>query len=508
MVKSRRKRALLSVTDKEGLVELARVLDGHGYELVASGGTAGALRDAGLTVVDVATVTGQPEILGGRVKTLHPAMAAGILAPSPQDLNGTGFDPIDVVVVNLYDFYGAVADNRKQGDLVEAIDIGGPTLLRAAAKNFDRVTVLPDPGVYREFARELDEGRGSTRPAFRRRMAGRVFELTSRYDAAIAGGLFDDTASAAVSGSPRHPLRYGENPHQGAWWSVENGQGLEDLGLSRHGGKELSYNNLLDLIAAQKLASDLPVGGCAILKHTNPCGVGVGTSPHEALARAFACDPVSAFGGIVALRDTVDGDTAGLIAERFLEVVVAPDFDATAREVLAKKKNLRWLSVDAARFAQATSGSQRRWGNLVLSQEEDEGFPELERWQLAVGDAPSEETLRAAELAWRVSKHVKSNAIVLGDANGTLGIGAGQMSRVDSCRLAVRKASDQGHDLKNTVAASDGFFPFADGLELLAEAGVTTVVQPGGSIRDTEVADAATRLGVTLFLTGVRHFRH
>lgn len=502
------KRALLSVTDKTGLDRLAHTLDQHGYQLVASGGTAAHLRDLGHEVVEVADLTGQAEILGGRVKTIHPAIAAAVLAPTPSDLDGTGFDPIDVVVVNLYDFAGALRSDADEAGLVESVDIGGPTLLRAAAKNFGRVSVLSSPDQYDAFIAAMDAHRGEVPLDLRRAWAGEVFVHTSRYDAAIAGGLFDQTPAPAPP-ARRTPLRYGENPHQGAWWSVAGeGEGLAALGLTQHGGKELSYNNLLDTVSALKLALDLPEDACAILKHTNPCGVGRGADGAAAVERALACDPVSAFGGIVAFRRPVDAATAEDLRQRFLEVVLAPDFEPGAREILARKKNLRWLSVDHDRFEARTRGNLRQWGDLQLAQEEDEGFPELARWQLAAGPTPDEATLAACDLAWRVSKHVKSNAIVLADATGTLGIGAGQMSRVDSSALAVRKAADAGLDLDGCAAASDGFFPFADGLERLAESGVRAVVQPGGSIRDEEVVAAADRLGVTLFLTGVRHFRH
>jgi phosphoribosylaminoimidazolecarboxamide formyltransferase/IMP cyclohydrolase len=496
-------RALLSVTDKTGLAALADALGRHGYELIASGGTARALREAGYEVLDVSEVTGQPEILGGRVKTLHPAIAAGVLAPSHADLEGTGFAGIDVVVVNLYDFEGALAGEGDEAELVESVDIGGPTLLRAAAKNFERVTVLSDPSTYTEFVRELDAGGGTPRREFRRRMAAAVFGRTSTYDAAIAGGLFGEESPAARENA----LRYGENPHQTAHWSVTGG-GLEEMGLTLHGGAALSYNNILDLVAVVKLMLDLPANGCAVVKHTNPCGVGVGTTAEAALERALAGDPVSAFGGIVGLRQGVEANSAAVLKKKFLEVLVAPSYTDEAAAILATKKKLRWLSVDLERFAAASRGNERRWGKLRLWQDEDAGFPELEAWRHAAGPAPSQETIDACHLAWRVAKHVKSNAIVIGDEHGTLGIGAGQMSRVDSGHLAVRKARDAGHELRGACAASDGFFPFADGLEALAAAGIKAVIQPGGSIRDEEVVAAADRLGVTLCLTGVRHFRH
>lgn len=494
----RRRRVVLSVTDKRGLVEFARALAARGFELLGSGGTATALRDAGLVVIDISEVTGQPEILGGRVKTLHPAIHAGILAPKVEDLEGTGFAAVDLVVVNLYDLAGTLARTDEEAERVENIDIGGPSLLRAAAKNFARTTVLCDPSQYDAYLEEFDAHDGVPSHAFRRACAGRVFDVCANYDELIAQELF----------GVGHSLRYGENPHQSATWSVRGGGGLEELGLRLNGGKELSYNNLLDVVGTLKLTLDLPSDACAIIKHTNPCGVGRGSDPAQALGRAFAGDPVSAFGGIVAFGMPIDGATAELLAAHFLEVVLAPGYTEGARRILATKKNLRWLDVDLARFGRATRGNVRRWGKLELRQAEDEGFAELEGHRLVAGPAPDDALIRAGELAWRVSKHVKSNAIVLAGPEAVIGIGAGQMSRVDSSRLAIEKAKLAGHEIEGCAAASDGFFPFADGVETLAAAGVRCVLQPGGSIRDDEVAAAAERLGVSLVLTGVRHFRH
>lgn len=358
--------------------------------------------------------------------------------------------------------------------------------------------MLCEPSQYLEYLAAFDAGKGTTPLEFRRACAGRVFALTGAYDGMIARGLFDAA----------HTLRYGENPHQGATWHVEGGGGLEAFGLSLNGGKELSYNNILDVVGALKLSLDLPGDACAIIKHTNPCGVGRGKTTVEAFENALRCDPVSAFGGIVALGREVDEEAAELLAGRFLEVVLAPGYTDGARTILSGKKNLRWLDVDRDVFAAATRGNERRWGRLVLTQDEDEGFPELESWKLAAGPRPSDDQFAAGELAWRVAKHVKSNAIVLANALGTLGIGAGQMSRVDSSRIAIEKAAIAGLELAGCAAASDGFFPFPDGVETLAEAGVKCILQPGGSIRDDEVAAAADRLGVSLLLTGVRHFRH
>jgi len=497
-VSERKRRAILSVTDKSGLVDFGRALRERNFELLASGGTARVLREAGVDVIEIAEVTGQEEILGGRVKTLHPAIHAGILAPKTDDLEGTGFEAVDLVVVNLYDFEGAMERTTDDAERVESIDIGGPSLLRAAAKNFARVTVLCEPTQYQDFLRAFDAGEGEADADFRRTCAGRVFTATAHYDERIARGLFDDG----------HTLRYGENPHQAATWRVDGGGGIEELGLRPNGGKELSYNNILDVVGAMKLSLDLPDDACAIIKHTNPCGVGRGASMVESIENALRCDPVSAFGGIFAFGRTVDEETAELLAGRFLEVVLAPGYTEGARTILSGKKNLRWLDVDRDRFAARTRGNQRRWGRLVLTQDEDEGFPELEAWKLAAGPKPDEQQFAAGELAWRVSKHVKSNAIVLAGARGTLGIGAGQMSRVDSSRIAIEKARLAELDLIGCAAASDGFFPFPDGVETLAEAGVRCILQPGGSIRDDEVAAAAERLGVSLLLTGTRHFRH
>ncbi len=495
---TRSRRALLSLTDKTGLASFGRSLIERGYELLASGGTAAALREAGLAVTEVSEITGQPEILGGRVKTLHPAIHAGILAPDLQSLADTPFRLIDLVVVNLYDFEGALARSESEDEWVENIDIGGPTLLRSAAKNFSRCVVLCGCDQYDAFLSEVDAHSGETTLDFRRACAARVFETTSRYDALISRGLFGGGRS----------LRYGENPHQRATWSVGGAEELEELGLRLNGGKELSYNNLVDVVATLKLSADLPDHACAVIKHTNPCGVGLGDTPLVALEHALACDPVSAFGGIVAFSTPVDEAAAECLAKRFLEVVLAPNYTEGARAILGAKKKLRWLDVDLDRFLQATRGNERVWGRLHLRQDEDEGFPELEAWNLAAGPTPSPEDLAAADLAWRVAKHVKSNAVILAGPHGTIGIGAGQMSRVDSSRLAIDKARRSEASLEGCVAASDGFFPFADGIEALADAGVAVVVQPGGSIRDAEVVEAAQRRSVSLLLTGTRHFRH
>jgi len=499
------RRALLSVTDKTRLAEIGRILHSHGYELIASGGTARHLRENDVPVKGVSELTGYPEIFAGRVKTLHPVIHGGILGPTRESFTETadlGIGPIDLVVVNLYQFGKAVASGADEAQAVEKIDIGGPTLLRAAAKNFSRVTVVSDPAYYDELVAELERGQGDTSLVFRRRMAAATFRLAADYNDAIASWF---------AGSGEIPLRYGENPHQEAALhlpaAAEGDSPLAGIGLEQHGGKELSYNNIVDLVAAVKLVGDFQNPCCGILKHTNPCGFGLGEGV-TGLERALKCDPVSAFGGVFSFNGCVDEATAEVLAKRFLEIIVAPEFTPAALARLTKKKNVRVLTVDMDRFLSGTRNRSRTWGELKLTQGEDEGFPELENWNVVAGDEPDPVTRAALEMVWKVCKHGKSNAIVLGDMTATLGMGFGQMSRVDSTELAVMKAGNQGLDLQDCVAASDGFFPFPDGIEKLAAAGARAVIAPGGSIRDDEVAEAAGKLGITLILTGRRHFNH
>lgn len=526
-----KRRALLSVSDRAHLADLAAVLESYDYELIASGGTAAHLREHGFAVRDVSSVTGFPEIFGGRVKTLHPLIHGGILGANAADfaaaeIAALGLAPIDLVAVNLYPFVAALAAGASAEQLVEQIDIGGPTLLRAAAKNHARVTVLSAPDQYEEFLHECRAGGGTTSAAFRRRCALAAFAHVAAYDQAIAAwlaGLVGDEqvgGAAGAAGQPATdaasndavaalPLRYGENPHQQASCSAPGHPdgGLASVGLVPHGGKELSYNNLVDIVAALKLVQDLPAAGCAVIKHTNPCGVGLG-EPAAALAAALLCDPVSAFGGIVAFNRPLDRATAEALRGRFLEVVAATGWEPGALELLRQRKNLRLLTWDPQVFGPATRGRMRAWGRLRLQQDEDEGFPELQDWRIAAGAEPSGAVRRDLELAWIAAKHGKSNAIVLARGGATLGCGFGQMSRVDAVRLAVRKAQQEHLDLADSVAASDGFFPFPDGLEELARAGVRWVLAPGGSLRDQEVAAAAQALGVTLLLASRRHFNH
>lgn len=503
------KRALLSVTDKSGLEELGRSLLRADYELVASGGTAKALLNADIAVTEVSTLTGYPEIFGGRVKTLHPIVHGGILGPTRASFSETtdlGIGPIDVVVVNLYQFEKAVAAGANQAEAVEKIDIGGPTLMRAAAKNFQRVTVLSSPQFYDNFCRELSNNNGETSLEFRRQMAVSTFRLVEQYDDAIATWLEGETNTR-----PGLALRYGENPHQAASLLLPNtklGENpLSSVGLQQHGGKDLSYNNIIDLIAGLKLVGDFDEPCCAVLKHTNPCGFGLGGGV-EGLNRALVCDPVSAFGGVFAFNNEVDLPAAEVLAKRFLEIIVAPSYTEEALALLTKKKNVRVLTANLPEFLSKTSGRTRSWGQLGLLQDEDSGFPELENWTVAAGDEPDEATSRALKMLWKVCKHGKSNGIVLGDLTATLGLGFGQMSRVDSTALAVLKAGQQELDLQGCVAASDGFFPFPDGVEKLAAAGARAIIAPGGSMRDGEVAQRAAELGVTLVLTERRHFNH
>ncbi len=507
---NRPRRALLSVTDKSGLDGLAAALAAQGYEFVASGGTAARLRELGHEVRDVSDLTGFPEIFGGRVKTLHPLVFGGILGAAESDfadVSELGVSPVDVVVCNLYDFAGAVSDGADHAATIEKIDIGGPSLLRAAAKNHARVCVLSDPELYEDFIAASEAGGGFPDADFRRRMAAETFALVADYDAQIA----EYFEGAAHDGHLSVELRYGENPHQRAELflpGLDADDPLAGMGLVQLNGKALSFNNFVDVIAAAKLVGDLDGVCCAAIKHTNPCGVGVGATAAEALEAALRCDPESAFGGIFAFTCEVDDAAVQILRKRFCEVVLAPSYDEDALATLCKKKNLRVLALDPEVFGAATTGKGLAFGQVQLHQEEDEGFPELDDWKHVAGPEPDERLTAALRFQWKVCKHVKSNAIVLGDHEATLGIGAGQMSRVDSTRIAVRKAGDQELDLTGCVCASDAFFPFPDSIERLHEAGVAGVIAPGGSIRDEEVIEAANRLGVTLIHTDRRHFRH
>lgn len=511
-------RALLSVSDKTGLIPLARTLAEAGVDLISTGGTARALRVAGLAVKDISEHTGFPEMLDGRVKTLHPKVHGGLLyrRGNPEHeaaVRQHGIAPIDLVVVNLYPFEQTVArPGVSLHDAIENIDIGGPSMLRSAAKNHESVTVVVDPADYEEVAAQI-RARGQTTLELRRRLAVKVFARTAAYDAAIAAHLGHAFAVAdggvppalALTAPRAQSLRYGENPHQRAALYGRFADYFQQL----H-GKELSYNNILDLTAAAHLIAefenDPPT--LAILKHTNPCGVGQGATLREAWDRAFATDRQAPFGGIIAVNHTLDGDCAAAIAEIFSEVIVAPEFAPAALELLQKKKNLR-LVRRLKNPQTAPPWEVRSVGaESFLWQERDTHTTTVADLKIVTRRQPTEAELRAMLFGWRVVKHVKSNAIVYVAADRTLGIGAGQMSRVDASRIAVWKAGEAGLSLRGSVVCSDAFFPFADGLIAAAEAGATAAIQPGGSVRDAEVIAAADERNLAMAFTGVRHFRH
>ena len=514
---SRIQRALLSVSDKSGLVDFARSLATSGVELLSTGGTAKVLREAGLVVKDISEHTGFPEMLDGRVKTLHPRVHGGLLflRDNPEHLRTVaehGIAPIDLVVVNLYPFEATVArPGVSLHDAIENIDIGGPSMLRSAAKNHDSVTVVVDPADYAEVARQI-AGDGNTSLDLRRHLAAKVFSRTAAYDAAIATHL---ARNFAPPGQPSpllsvvvplaQPLRYGENPHQRAALYGRFHEHYHQL----H-GKELSYNNILDLTAATALVAEFSEEGptLAILKHTNPCGVGRGSSLREAWDRAYSTDRQAPFGGIIAANTPIDLACAEAIAGIFSEVIVAPDFLPDALDLLRQKKNLRLLRV-AGNPAKAAGGDLRSVGaQSFLWQERDTRTTTAADLRVVTRRAPSPSELEALLFGWRVVRHVKSNAIVYASPGQTLGIGAGQMSRVDSSRIAVWKAGEAGLPLHGSVVCSDAFFPFPDGLVAAADAGATAAIQPGGSVRDAEVIAAADERGIAMVFTGHRHFRH
>jgi len=508
--------ALISVSDKRGLDFFGPKLEELGWQLLSTGGTARSLREAGCEVMEVGDHTGFPEILDGRVKTLHPRVFAGILAAPSDDhsaqLAEHDIPAIDLVVVNLYPFRETVArEGVALAEAVEQIDIGGPSLLRAAAKNHARVVVVVDPADYPQVLSELAEG--DVAEETRRELAVKTYRHTAAYDAAIAAHLPElmgaerKSFSAMVAGdlleSDERALRYGENPHQ--WGLVaRRGDATGLAGAHQHQGKGLSYNNLGDATGAWRLVWDLPSAGVAIIKHANPCGVGLDDDMTQAFRIARATDPVSAFGGVIVANRNVDAAFAEVVVEQFAEVVVAPGYDPAALEIFAKKKNLRVLQAEPA----APSGTVIRDidGGYIV-QQRDAGW-DGEARDIATERAPTAAESKALELSWRVVKHVGSNAIVVGADDRILGIGAGQMSRVDAAKIAVAKAIEHGHDLTGSVASSDAFFPFPDGVEALYEAGIRAVIQPGGSIRDKDVIAACDRLGIAMVMTGRRHFRH
>ncbi|WP_405401968.1 bifunctional phosphoribosylaminoimidazolecarboxamide formyltransferase/IMP cyclohydrolase [Paracoccus sp. Ld10] len=521
------RRALLSVSDKTGLIDFARALDARGIQILSTGGSAKALRDAGLTVTDVADVTGFPEMMDGRVKTLHPAVHGGLLALRDNAdhvaaMEEHGIGAIDLLVVNLYPFEETVAKGAAYDDCIENIDIGGPAMIRAAAKNHGFVTVIVDVQDYDAVLAELDANSGTTLP-FRQRMAQTAYARTAAYDAAVSSWMADAIGETtprrrAFAGTLAQGLRYGENPHQQAAFYVTGDARPGIATAEQHQGKELSYNNINDTDAAFELVSEFdPADGpaCAIIKHANPCGVAQGATALEAYKRAFDCDRTSAFGGIIALNQPLDGATAEEIVKIFTEVVIAPDADEDAKRIFAGKKNLRLLTTGGLPDPRAGGLTFRQVSGGMLIQGRDNGHVSRDDLKIVSDRQPSEQELADLMFAWTIAKHVKSNAIVYAKDLATVGIGAGQMSRVDSTRIGRRKSEDMAQALGlsepltiRAVVASDAFFPFADGIEALAEAGARAVIQPGGSMRDDEVIAAANRLGLAMVLTGQRHFRH
>jgi phosphoribosylaminoimidazolecarboxamide formyltransferase/IMP cyclohydrolase len=520
------RRVLLSVTDKSGIVEFARTLQQHGAELVSTGGTARTLREAGLAVMDISELTGFPEMLDGRVKTLHPKVHGGILhvrgnPEHQQAVAAHDIQPIDMVVVNLYAFEATL---KKPGvhfaEMIENIDIGGPSMVRSAAKNFEDVAVVTSAADYSALTEELRANNGSLSRATRWRLAQKAFGVTAAYDLGIANALESlpelpaETAPLAVPARAEQPfpstlrlayaqampLRYGENPHQNAALYTD-GSGTGIAGLRQLQGKELSYNNLVDLDACWDLALEFGDPAVAIIKHTNPCGAATAGSVVEAYQKALAADPVSAYGAVIGINREVDGDAAQEIAKLFVEAIVAPSFTAKAKEIFSAKKNLRLVE---ARRAEPGRVIRQISGGLLL-QDGDSGHVEAGDLKIVSKRQPTQQELDALLFAWRVCKHVKSNAIVYARDGQTIGVGAGQMSRVDAAKFGAMKAI---LPVQGCVAASDAFFPFPDGLETVIAAGATAVIQPGGSVRDAEVIAAADRLNAAMVFTGMRHFRH
>jgi phosphoribosylaminoimidazolecarboxamide formyltransferase/IMP cyclohydrolase len=522
------RRALISVSDKTGLVEFATALAARGVTLLSTGGTAAALRDAGLQVTDVSDVTGFPEMMDGRVKTLHPKIHGGLLALRDDAdhvaaMEAHGIAPIDLLVVNLYPFEETVAGGADYATAIENIDIGGPAMIRAAAKNHAHVAVVTDPEDYQTLLDALEAGDGATPHALRQRLALTAYARTAAYDAAVSGWLAAELGEAtprrrAFAGRLASSLRYGENPHQAAAFYTDGSNRPGVATARQHQGKALSYNNINDTDAAFELVAEFhPDDGpvCAIVKHANPCGVARAATLAEAYGRAFDCDRTSAFGGIVALNRPLDAETASRIVEIFTEVVIAPEASPEALEVFAAKPNLRLLTTGALPSPKAPGLAFTQVAGGFLVQDRDIGRIDEEDLRAVTRRHPDPREMADMIFAWIVAKHVKSNAIVYAKDGATVGIGAGQMSRVDSSRIAARKARDMAEALglsespaKGAVLASDAFFPFADGLLAAAEAGATAVIQPGGSMRDAEVIEAADAAGLAMIFTGMRHFRH
>jgi phosphoribosylaminoimidazolecarboxamide formyltransferase / IMP cyclohydrolase len=521
-------RALISVSDKTGLVDFARALTGHGIEIVSTGGTKAALAQAGLAIIDVAELTGFPEMLDGRVKTLHPAVHGGLLAIRANHehqaaLTAHGIRPIDLLVVNLYPFEETVAGGADFAHAIENIDIGGPAMIRAAAKNHEDVAVVVEPADYARLLGELDRHRGMTTLALRRALAAKAYARTAAYDAAISNWFaakIGEGAPAyrAIAGRLIEPLRYGENPHQSAAF-YRSGETRFGVATARQvQGKQLSYNNINDTDAAYECVAEFDAArtaACALIKHANPCGVAEGADLLDAYRKALRCDPVSAYGGIVALNRTLDAEAARAVTEIFTEVIIAPDATPEAIAVVAAKKNLRLLLAGGLPDPRAPGLTAKTVAGGLLVQSRDNAVVDDMKLDVVTKRAPTNAELADLAFAFRVAKHVKSNTIVYAKDRATVGIGAGQMSRVDSARIAARKAQDAAREAgaaepltQGSVVASDAFFPFADGLLVAIEAGATAVIQPGGSVRDDEVIAAADAHGIAMVFTGTRHFRH
>ncbi|WP_127106478.1 bifunctional phosphoribosylaminoimidazolecarboxamide formyltransferase/IMP cyclohydrolase [Pararhodobacter zhoushanensis] len=520
------KRALLSVSDKAGLIDLGRALAAKGVELVSTGGTAKALRDAGLAVRDVAELTGFPEMMHGRVKTLHPMVHGGLLALRDDaghlaSMDEHGIVPIDLLVVNLYPFEATVARGGDYDDCVENIDIGGPAMLRAAAKNHAFVTVITDPEDYAPLLAQLEQGGTTLR--FRQECAASTYARTAAYDAAVSAWFAQTLETPAprrraFAGTLAQTLRYGENPHQSAAFYTDGSNRPGVATAVQHQGKELSYNNINDTDAAFELVAEFDPAdsaACAIIKHANPCGVARGATMLEAYKAAFDCDRTSAFGGIVALNRPLDAETAQEITGIFTEVVIAPGASDEAKAIFAAKKNLRLLTTDGLPDARSAGLTFRQVAGGFLVQDKDNGFVGLDDLKIVTKKAPTAAQMEDLLLAWKIAKHVKSNAIVYVKDGATVGVGAGQMSRVDSALIAAKKAERMAEALGlpqpltiGSAVASDAFFPFPDGLMEAAAAGATCVIQPGGSMRDAEVIAAADEAGLAMVFTGMRHFRH
>ncbi len=521
------RRALISVSDKTGLIEFARSLAARGVEILSTGGTALTLRTAGLHVKDVAEVTGYPEMMDGRVKTLHPAVHGGLLALRDDvehqvAMAAHGIEPIDLLVVNLYPFEETVAKGGTHAECIENIDIGGPAMIRAAAKNHAFVATVVDVQDYAALLAELDKNDDRTSLGFRQRQAQIAYARTAAYDAAVstwmAAAIGEETPRRrAFAGTLAQSLRYGENPHQSAAFYLDGSNRPGVATAKQWQGKELSYNNINDTDAAFELVAEFAGKGpaVAIIKHANPCGVAQGETLLDAYKRAYDCDRTSAFGGIIALNQTLDAATAEEICNIFTEVVIAPDADPAARAIFAAKKNLRLLTTGALPDPKSALLTFRQVSGGFLVQGKDNGAISRHDLHVVTRRAPSEQELNDLLFAWKVAKHVKSNAIIYVKDGATVGVGAGQMSRVDSTRIAARKARDMAEALglaapltQGSVVASDAFFPFADGLIAAAEAGATALIQPGGSMRDAEVIAAADAAGLAMVFTGMRHFRH